>query len=634
MAAQDLERLVVQLSADVRGYQNAINKAQGITNARAKQIENRFQTMGSKVSASFKGMAAGLAAGIAAGGIGGLVAGFAEATKSVAELGDAAKVAGVSSKAFQEWRYVAEQARIPIDAITDGLKEMSLRADEFAATGKGSAAEAFGRLGLTPQEVKERLKDPSEFLLLLIDRTKQLNDTAAGVRIFDELFGGTGGERMVSLLSQGEKGIREQIKAANDLGLVIDDALIRRAAELDAKFNTIVSTVGQNLKGAIVSASDSLVDFIDRWREVENQSAATLTGRQAEVDTKRLELETKILEVQNNQVLSQEKRNKAAGQYRIELEKLNAESAQIAGALNGKLPAVSKVTDRTFTPIPPTEPKADAARAKAAREADKERRAVTELIAELDFEYSLIGKSRLEQEKLTAVRQAGSAATAAEKAAIESKIEAIDRETNAVDKARDAAANAAEAARDFAGTLVDGFVQGESAAQALGNALKNLGNRLFNAGLDSLFSTKDGSVGLFGALFRKDGGPVELANGGSVRGPGGPRGDKIPAMLSDGEYVVNAAATKRNRGMLEAINSGSTLRLAKGGFVGSAPTLPKMSSAAKSQSFALNFAPVLNAQGADKAEVAAMRRDLATMRAELPSQVVRTVKDAQKRRII
>lgn len=50
-----------------------------------------------------------------------------------------------------------------------------------------------------------------------------------------------------------------------------------------------------------------------------------------------------------------------------------------------------------------------------------------------------------------------------------------------------------------------------------------------------------------------------LKDGGWVSGPGGPKEDKVPAMLSDGEFVVNAAAAKQNAGMLEAMNRGLPL---------------------------------------------------------------------------
>ena len=53
-------------------------------------------------------------------------------------------------------------------------------------------------------------------------------------------------------------------------------------------------------------------------------------------------------------------------------------------------------------------------------------------------------------------------------------------------------------------------------------------------------------------------GALAFKDGGHVRGPGGPRGDKIPAFLSDNEYVVNAAAVSRgnNLAILEAMNNG------------------------------------------------------------------------------
>lgn len=47
-----------------------------------------------------------------------------------------------------------------------------------------------------------------------------------------------------------------------------------------------------------------------------------------------------------------------------------------------------------------------------------------------------------------------------------------------------------------------------------------------------------------------------MATGGHVRGSGTGTSDDIPAWLSDGEYVVNAAATARYFPVLEAINSG------------------------------------------------------------------------------
>lgn len=56
------------------------------------------------------------------------------------------------------------------------------------------------------------------------------------------------------------------------------------------------------------------------------------------------------------------------------------------------------------------------------------------------------------------------------------------------------------------------------------------------------------------------------ADGGRVRGPGGPRADRVHTMLSAGEYVINARQTRRHLGLIQAINSGA-MGFASGGLV-------------------------------------------------------------------
>ena len=61
---------------------------------------------------------------------------------------------------------------------------------------------------------------------------------------------------------------------------------------------------------------------------------------------------------------------------------------------------------------------------------------------------------------------------------------------------------------------------------------------------------------LFGAGGGESAGGAQFASGGLIRGPGGPRGDKIPIWGSDQEYMVNAKATKHyGVAFMDAINS-------------------------------------------------------------------------------
>ena len=69
------------------------------------------------------------------------------------------------------------------------------------------------------------------------------------------------------------------------------------------------------------------------------------------------------------------------------------------------------------------------------------------------------------------------------------------------------------------------------------------------------------------------------ATGGYISGPGTGTSDSIPTMLSNGEYVINAKATKDNLALLSAINSGQIKKFASGGPVDNTPPSTAMSGA-------------------------------------------------------
>lgn len=85
----------------------------------------------------------------------------------------------------------------------------------------------------------------------------------------------------------------------------------------------------------------------------------------------------------------------------------------------------------------------------------------------------------------------------------------------------------------------------------------------------ALFNAMKAAMSAWGGGGFKDGGMVQqFSNGGAVWGAGTATSDSIPALLSNGEFVINAASTRRHRALLEAINKN---RYASGGAVGVAP---------------------------------------------------------------
>ncbi|MBN8978906.1 MAG: hypothetical protein J0I08_20760, partial [Rhizobiales bacterium] len=81
-----------------------------------------------------------------------------------------------------------------------------------------------------------------------------------------------------------------------------------------------------------------------------------------------------------------------------------------------------------------------------------------------------------------------------------------------------------------------------------------------------------------------------FADGGEVRGPGGPRDDRIPIMASNGEFVVRADATARHLPLLHAINQNRIPRFADGGLIGN----PANDNRFASNDNRTSFAPTIN----------------------------------------
>ncbi|MCP3729251.1 hypothetical protein M9978_02320 [Sphingomonas sp. MG17] len=120
-----------------------------------------------------------------------------------------------------------------------------------------------------------------------------------------------------------------------------------------------------------------------------------------------------------------------------------------------------------------------------------------------------------------------------------------------------------------------------AAVKALGlkGALGDVVGQLIRIGLeravlgpvaDFLFGTAGGGTGgLLGGLLKS---VLGFSDGGYVSGPGGPREDSIIARLSNGEFVMNADATRKNLPLLMAMNDNRLPAFADGGLVGTLPS--------------------------------------------------------------
>ncbi|MBT2365246.1 LysM peptidoglycan-binding domain-containing protein [Streptomyces sp. ISL-10] len=176
-------------------------------------------------------------------------------------------------------------------------------------------------------------------------------------------------------------------------------------------------------------------------------------------------------------------------------------------------------------------------------------------------------KIKTAQEKVDSLKQKKKTAVGADKKKLQDEIdkaqkalddlkqkrkvslEALDKTSGGIDNAKSSLDK--KLPKTVTVSIIAGF--SEQSASAAADAIQKQADR---------FSGKRYG----GVIRRASGGPVP----GFVSGPGGPTADRVPALLSNGEFVMRAAAvSKYGTGLMRLINTGQFPRFAKGGSVGS-----------------------------------------------------------------
>lgn len=149
-------------------------------------------------------------------------------------------------------------------------------------------------------------------------------------------------------------------------------------------------------------------------------------------------------------------------------------------------------------------------------------------------------------------------------------------------------------AKDFSGAITDWITGAQSFGDAMKNILQQLIAQLIQAAIyATIVAACTGGGGGFAARWKGAFGKA-FASGGPVAGPGTGTSDSVPAMLSNGEYVLNAHAVDRlGVPFLNGLNTGRLRGFASGGLVGSGgaynrPASVGSSSSSTSSSITLN----------------------------------------------
>ena len=159
-------------------------------------------------------------------------------------------------------------------------------------------------------------------------------------------------------------------------------------------------------------------------------------------------------------------------------------------------------------------------------------------------------------------------------------------------------------AKDFSSAMTDWITGAQSFGDAMKGILKQLIAQLIQAAIyATIVAACTGGGGGFAARWSSAFGKG-LATGGSVAGHGTGTSDSVPAMLSNGEYVLNAQAVDRlGVPFLNGLNTGRLRGFSSGGLVGSGGNSNYKAENANSRGLAQGVSLTMNISALDGEDV-------------------------------
>jgi lambda family phage tail tape measure protein len=235
-----------------------------------EQSLKRIESAGDKASGGLKGLGrqaellrtgmrtlGGALAGVAT--VGGLAALVDRSISAADAIGKTADKIGVGVEALQELRFAAKASGVEQQTLDMALQRFTRRAAE-AAQGTGEAKDALAQMGIALRDQSGNLRSSEDLLGDVADAFARIQDPAERVRLAFKLFDSEG-VALVNLLRGGSDALEETRERARDLGIVLDEGLVRDAERARTELDTLSQVISANLTRAALEAAPVIADL-------------------------------------------------------------------------------------------------------------------------------------------------------------------------------------------------------------------------------------------------------------------------------------------------------------------------------------------------------------------------------------
>ncbi len=254
--ADTVEELLVKISADVTDLKAGMEAGAGHVKVAGEHVNRAGKEMEMSLE-GVKHAVEGLRAsfqGLVAGEIAELIKRSLDYSESLQTM---SKTLGISTDKLQEWHYVAVSAGMSTDAIDTGLRRLSISLGK-AAEGGDAANAVFKRLHLDPQN----FKDSDNAMTQVLTSLSKITDAGQRSALAMEIFGRQAGPKMAELAAEGVDELEKLRQAAHDVGAVMGEDMVNRAAAASKEVNQLGLVIKTQLNSALSELAPVLTAVI------------------------------------------------------------------------------------------------------------------------------------------------------------------------------------------------------------------------------------------------------------------------------------------------------------------------------------------------------------------------------------
>lgn len=248
MTSNAIGSLFVSLGLDTAAFTAGMKQAQGSMGAFASKLRTAGTAMTAGITAPLTALAVGAQA----------------AARSLGELDNQARVAGMAAQDFKVLALAADQFGISQEKVADIMKDVGDKIGDFMQTGAGPMADFFENIGPKVGVTAEQFKNLNsrDALALYVSSLEKANLSQAEMTFYMEAIA-SDATALLPVFSDNAKALKAMDAEAKRLGLNLNGDLIAAARATEAQFRLTKDVLGIQFQQALVQLAPAVSQIMN-----------------------------------------------------------------------------------------------------------------------------------------------------------------------------------------------------------------------------------------------------------------------------------------------------------------------------------------------------------------------------------